>query len=171
MKLSIIVAVDNNGVIGYKNDIPWRLPSDLKFFREKTGCSPMIMGRKTFESLPKVLPGRRHLVVTSDKDRTHTDPLVSFHTSFKEALRVAETLPNPQEEIFVIGGASMYKEALPFVDQIYMTAISSEFDGDVFFPEFHGWLFDTETIAVPTTEDDGLVWFRILFTRRQYFSS
>lgn len=169
-ELSLIVAVSNDGVIGFENKIPWHLSSDLKFFREKTGCCPMIMGRKTFESLPFVLPHRRHLVLTKEIGRVHPNTLVSFHSSFEEALSEAKKIPNEQGEIFVIGGETVYQTALKSCDRIYLTRIlhpTEDYKGDAFFviPDEIGCLFETETLNQPTTEPDGILWDRLLLTR------
>lgn len=128
--ISLIVAHDKNRVIGYENQMPWHLPGDLKYFKETTMGKPMIMGRKTFESIGKPLPGRRNIVITRNKD--YAQEGIEVATSFEEALKLAGEV----EEVMIIGGAQIFQMALPIADRLYITHIDYEFKGDTYFPEY-----------------------------------
>lgn len=132
--LSIVVAIANNNVIGGNNGLLWHLPADLKKFKDKTttGSKTMIMGRKTFESLPKVLPGRKHVILTNNTDYTVQDPNVEVVYSIDALKPYAEA----EEEYFVIGGGQIYKQLLPYASKMYITRIYHDFNGDTFFPEW-----------------------------------
>jgi dihydrofolate reductase len=131
MTISLIVAVSENNVIGKNNKLPWHLPVDLKYFKNITWAMPVVMGRKTFESMGKPLTGRTNLVVTRNKDwkAEGAQPVKSID----EAIIVATELD--AKEIYVIGGAEIFQSALPSADKIYLTLVHENFDGDVFFPE------------------------------------
>lgn len=129
--LSIIVAVAKNNVIGKDNQLIWHLPEDLKRFKEITSGHTIIMGRKTFESLGRVLPNRKHIILCNDADLNINDKNV---TIVDDINRLGEYI-NKEEENFIIGGATIYKLMLPKVDKLYITKINQEFDGDVYFPE------------------------------------
>ena len=129
--ISFIVATDENGVIGKNNQIPWYLPDDLKRFKKITMGHPIVMGRKTFESIGKPLPGRENIVLTKNK-KLELKGCTVFHSE-KELIDYCKRLKD--EEIFVIGGANLFKIFLPYVDRIYLTKIYKRFEGDVFFPE------------------------------------
>ncbi|RYY76721.1 MAG: dihydrofolate reductase [Gammaproteobacteria bacterium] len=138
MKLSLIVATAHDNVIGRNNELPWHLPQDLKYFKSVTLGKPIIMGRKTFESIGKPLPGRTNIVVTRQKDWNFSGVLVA--KGVEDALEVAQTFRNElntsTEEIMVIGGAEIYRSALPIADRVYLTKIDARIDGaDAFFPE------------------------------------
>ena len=138
MKLSLIVATANNNAIGRNNELPWHLPQDLKYFKSVTLGKPVIMGRKTFESIGKPLPGRTNIVVTRQKDWKFAGVLVA--KSVEEALTIGQQFRNEQnnlaEEIMVIGGAEIYRHALPIADRVYLTRIDANVDGaDAYFPE------------------------------------
>ncbi len=136
MKVSLVVAAAENGVIGKDGGLPWRLSSDLKAFRRLTMGKPIIMGRRTFQSLKRPLDGRDNIVVSGD-------PLFSPEgatvvASFVEALTLARVLAATRgaEEIMVIGGAEVFRAALPVADRIYWTAVHGSPEGDVRFPDF-----------------------------------
>jgi dihydrofolate reductase len=131
MKLSLIAAVSRNNVIGKDNKMPWHLPADLQFFKTTTLGKPIIMGRKTWESLGRILPGRRHIVVTRNKD--YTAEGVEIIHSTDAALKQASNV----DEAVIIGGAHLYEEMLPLTDRLYLTEIDAEFEGDTFFPEWN----------------------------------
>ncbi|MEJ8765130.1 dihydrofolate reductase [Oceanobacillus sp. HCA-5259] len=128
--ISLLVAMDRNHVIGSDNDLPWHLPDDLRYFKETTTGHTIIMGRKTFESIGRVLPNRKHVVLTRG------------NYEFPEEVEVIHDLEpiktwnddNPQEEYFVIGGGDIFKQVLPFADRLYITWIDEDFAGDTFFP-------------------------------------
>jgi len=132
--LALISAVARNGVIGIDNTLPWHLPEDLKHFKALTMGSPMIMGRKTFESLPGLLPGRRHLVVTRNPgwQASGAEP----HPSLEAAIAAAG-----EGTAFVIGGGDIYRQALPLADVLYLTEIELEPDGDAYFPSIDAALW------------------------------
>lgn len=129
MKLSLIVAVAENGVIGKDNTLPWRLPEDLKRFKAITWGHPIIMGRRTFESLGRPLPGRLNVVVSRNPEYRPEGAVVA--RNLDEALARAGAV----DEAFVIGGSALFKEALPRAARVFLTRIHRAFDGDVHFPE------------------------------------
>lgn len=129
--LSIIVAVAKNNVIGKDNKLIWHLPEDLKRFKKLTTGHTIIMGRKTFESLGRVLPNRKHIVLCNDANLTIEDENVEIIDDIK----LLENYINSEEENFVIGGATIYKLLMPYANKMYITKINQEFEGDVYFPE------------------------------------
>lgn len=133
--LSIIVAMANNRAIGKDNQLLWHLPEDLQYFKRTTMGKPMVMGRKTFESIGRPLPGRLNIVITRQHDWQHEG--VKVVHSIDDALRLAEaqSLIDGMNEVMVIGGAEIYKTALPQADKLYVTRVDAEIDGDAFFPE------------------------------------
>lgn len=135
MILSQISAMTLNRVIGLNNQLPWHLPEDLQFFKEKTKGKIMIMGRKTFDSLPKPLPSRFHIVITRQNMESQ-HPLVKYVNDFNQALELSKTLQGEwPEEVFIVGGGEIYKQTLPYVDFVYLTIIEKDFAGDAYFPE------------------------------------
>ena len=129
--LSIIVAVAKNNVIGKDNQLLWRLSNDLKNFKEITMGHTIIMGRKTFESLPKVLPGRKHIVLTRDKSFSVPNEMVEVFNSVTELLKSL----SPEIEYFVVGGGEIYKTLMPYCEKLYLTKVKEEFKGDTYFPK------------------------------------
>lgn len=129
MKISLIVAFDENRLIGRDNGLPWHLPADLKHFKTLTMGHHMIMGRKTFESIGKPLPGRTSVIITRQTDY-HADGCIVTQ-NFTEAMMQC----SGQEEIFIIGGAQIFECTLPLADTLYITQIHHTFEGDTFFPE------------------------------------
>jgi dihydrofolate reductase len=125
--VSMIVAMDRNRVIGRDNKLPWRLPADLAFFKKTTMGHPVIMGRKTYESIGKPLPGRTNIVVTRDRGFAAVGCKV-VHTA-EEALGAAGA-----ESPFIIGGSEIYALFFPLADRLYVTSIEEQFDGDAHFP-------------------------------------
>jgi dihydrofolate reductase len=132
MKISLIWAMTDERVIGIKNAMPWKLPADMKWFRQHTLGKPIIMGRKTFESFgAKPLPQRRNIIITGQKDYRAEGAVVT--SSLDEALKEA----GDTEEVMVIGGASIYAQTLPRADRLYMTLIHVRgIEGDAWFPDF-----------------------------------
>ncbi len=131
--LSAIVALcSKNFVIGKNNDIPWHLSEDLKRFKQLTINKTIIMGRKTFESLPNVLPNRNHIVITNSLEQSKNKDESVFITNDLQA--VIKTFKDSENEAFIIGGATIYRQALPFCKKLYITFIETEFEGDTFFP-------------------------------------
>lgn len=130
MTISLLVAVAENGVIGHKGGMPWRLPSDLRRFRRLTLGHHVIMGRKTFASIGRPLPGRKMVVLTRQNDYQAVDARIA--ASWEDALAIAQD----DSEVFVIGGAEIFRLALPCVNRIYRTMVHDRPEGDTFFPSF-----------------------------------
>ena len=128
--LILIAAVARNGGIGKDNALLWRLPEDLKFFKRTTLGCPVIMGRKTFESIGRPLPGRRNIVVTRNTAWQH-DGVDVAHT-----LEEARALAASEPRVFVIGGGELYAQALPVADELILTEVESDFEADTFFPSY-----------------------------------
>ena len=128
MKISLIVAMASNRTIGLNNKMPWHLSADLKKFKQITMGSPIVMGRKTFESIGKPLPGRSNIIISRNLSYQQRDCLV-FDNIDKAITACLE-----YDEIFVIGGATLYKTMLPRANTLYITQINTEFTGDTFFP-------------------------------------
>ena len=133
MLISLIAAVAKNGLIGKDNRLPWHLPADLRFFKNTTIGHPIIMGRKSFESIGKALPGRTNIVLTRNANFAAAENLKVVH-SLEEAFEVARKTGT--DECFVIGGAEIYKEALPFCQKLYITRVHGIFEGNTYMPEF-----------------------------------
>ena len=131
MRISLLLAASENNVIGKDNKLPWHLPDDLKYFKNLTWGLPILMGRKTFDSIGKPLPGRKSIVITRNDAWQHEG--VEVVHAINDAIQRAEGFG--AKEIFVIGGAEIFKTALPAAARIYLTRIHHQFDGDVFFPE------------------------------------
>lgn len=129
--LSIIVAVAKNNVIGKDNQLIWHLPEDLKRFKRLTTNHTIIMGRKTFESLGRVLPNRKHVILCNDAEMNIDDENVEILDDISKLKKYKDS----EEENFVIGGATIYKLLMPYADKMYVTHIKEEFEGDVYFPE------------------------------------
>ncbi len=135
MKVTLVAAVAANGVIGKDNDLPWRLPDDMKFFMEKTKGHHVILGRKNFESLPakfRPLPERTNIVVTRQKD--YRAPGCVVVHSFDDALKFAAD--HGEQEVMVLGGSDIYKLSMPYADYLCLTEVDASVEGDVYFPEF-----------------------------------
>jgi len=132
MKISMIAAMTEERVIGIKNTLPWKLPNDMKWFRENTMGKPIIMGRKTFESFgAKALPGRTNIIITRDKNYQAEGGIVVH--SIDEALTAAGDV----EEVMIIGGASFYEQMLQKADRLYLTFVHASLKGDAWFPEIN----------------------------------
>jgi dihydrofolate reductase len=129
VRIAIVVAMDTNGLIGRDNGLPWHLPADLQHFKQITMGRPILMGRKTHESIGRPLPGRTNIVITRDAGYQAAGCVVV--NSIDAALQAA----GEQDEIMVIGGAEFYRQVLPRTDTIYLTRIHETFTGDTFFPE------------------------------------
>ena len=134
--ISIIVAIAENLAIGKNNDLLWHIPEDLKRFKQITSGHPVVMGKRTYESLPRrPLPNRRNIVITDVKGEEIEGCEMAY--SIEEAIAKSD----PSGETFIIGGASVYRQFLPHADRLYLTRVHQSFDGDVFFPEidFSKW--------------------------------
>ena len=170
-RLSALVAMAQNRVIGKKNAIPWRLPPDLKRFKELTMGHPIIMGRKTHESIGRLLPGRTSIIIT--KRAGYNVPGALVVKSIEEALNACGQTRSSDEvkqlacdsECFVIGGAEIFHQMLPLCDRLYITEIQRDFEGDVYFPEFDGdeW---QEVSRETHVDDDGLKYHFVVLDRK-----
>lgn len=129
----MVVAVSENGVIGKDNGLPWRLPKDLKHFKDTTMGHPIIMGRLTYDSIGRALPGRTNIVVTRQSD--WAAPGVEVAHSLEEARELASRAHAVSPWAMLIGGANLYLQALPFCDRLYLTEVHAQVDGDAFFPD------------------------------------
>ena len=129
--LSIIVAIANENVIGKDNKLIWHLPEDLKRFKEITSGHKIIMGRKTFESLGRVLPNRKHIILCNDMKMD----IDNENVEILDDISKLDKYINSDEECFVIGGATIYKLLMPYANKMYITKINQSFEGDVYFPE------------------------------------
>ena len=129
--LSTIVAIANNNVIGKDNKLIWHLPENLKRFKQITTGKNIIMGRKTFESLGRVLPNRKHIILCNDMEMD----IDNENVEILDDISKLDKYINSDEENFVIGGATIYKLLMPYVNKLYITKINQDFEGDVYFPE------------------------------------
>jgi dihydrofolate reductase len=162
MTLSIIAAMAENRVIGRNNGLPWKLPADLQRFKRLTMGHTLLMGRKTFESIGRPLPGRTMLVMTRQKDFTAEGVQVAH--SLEEAVRMSS-----DQELFVAGGAQLYQQTLAECQRLYLTFIGAEFEGDAFFPKIHEsqWLLVSEESHEPDEKNAYPYCFRIYERKSQ----
>lgn len=159
--LSLIAAVARNRVIGKDNQLLWHLPGDMRHFRETTRGKPVIMGRKTWESLPekfRPLPGRQNIVVS--RNPAYAAPGATLAASIEDALKQVET----SDEAFVIGGADLYRQALPSAERLYLTELTADFEGDTCFPEVPpaDW---KETSRSQLAAENGLAYTFVVYQR------
>ena len=166
MIISLIAALASNRAIGKDNALLWHLPEDLRHFRETTRGKPVIMGRKTWESLPepfRPLPGRHNIVIS--RDPAYQASGATLTGSLADALRQAEAQTNAKE-VFVIGGAQLYREALPLANRLYLTEIAQDFAGDVFFPDVppQDW---QEISRQPGQSSSGLGFAFVVYQRKK----
>lgn len=146
--ISLMVAHDPNRVMGINNDLPWHIPEDLQYFKAKTMGKAMVMGRKTYESIGRPLPGRLSIVITRDPAYTAAEGVVIVH-DLNEAIERAKKYA---DEVMIIGGAEIFKLSMEIADRLYITEIHEEFDGDTFFPTYDkDWILTEET-AVMTSK-------------------
>lgn len=162
MIISLVAAASDNNVIGAKGKIPWHLPADLKFFRKLTEGHPVIMGRKTYESIGHPLPRRRNIVISRQEGfKAEGCEVVK---SLEEALECCSSLqPSPRlrpagksdvSEVFIIGGGEIYKQALSLADRIYLTRVHVQIEGDAFFPKIlEGWIEKSRERHEPDSEN------------------
>lgn len=158
MQISLIAAMDQDRLIGAHNSLPWRLPADMQWFRRQTMGKPVLMGRHTFASIGKPLPGRQNIVLSRNQ-KLKLDGCDIIHR-FDQLARVA----GDAEEVMVIGGGEVYALALPLADRLYLTTIAASFEGDAWFPDFDAadW---REVFREQHATDDANPWpycFRIL---------
>lgn len=159
MNINLIAAIGKNNELGKNNDLIWKLKGDMKFFKETTMGHPIVMGRKTFESLPNVLPGRKNIVISSNKINNKQ---IELFKSIKEFLL---NYKKYNGDVFVIGGASLYNYFIDIASKIYLTEID-EFDesADVYFPKFNNYDWNREIISVH--EEKGINYSHVLYKRK-----
>jgi dihydrofolate reductase len=162
VKISIIAAIATNGVIGRNGRLPWHLGTDLKRFKRLTMGHTIIMGRKTWESIGRPLPGRKTVVVTHQSEYRVADENVRIAASFDEALRIAEAAGD--EEAFIVGGAEIYRQALPRANRLYFTEVAADVEGDAYFPmnfdtfDWDAWVhLETEAHEADSQNDHAFV--------------
>lgn len=159
--ISLVVAMANNGVIGRDNQLPWHLPEDLKYFKSITLGKPIVMGRKTFESIGRPLPGRRNIVITRNQQWQHEG--VEVVQSLDEAIhKAAEGDDCNATEVMVIGGEQIYRLALPLAQRLYITRVDASVQGDAFFPAFDAQGWHELSRRQPETVDKLPYYFQIL---------
>lgn len=163
MNLTLIAAIGKNNELGKNNDLIWRFKEDMKFFKQTTMGHHMIMGRKTFQSLPKLLDGRKHLVLT--RSDLEFPKEVDVYKSVEEFL---DAYKDTEEEVFDIGGASIYKELLEYANKLYLTEIDAEDkEADAYFPQFNKEDFDKTELTHFKDEKTGIQYKHVLYKRRK----
>lgn len=161
MKLSMIAAVGQNNELGYRNRLIWHLPKDLEFFKQMTLNKKIVMGRYTFFSLPTILPDREHIIISTNN--ILNDNIKVYH-SIEDFIKEYE---QTDEEIFIIGGASIYKEFIKLCDNIYLTEIQKEaVNADTYFPEFDKDDYTKEILD--NAVEKGIEYKHVLYKRRKY---
>ncbi|TWH01075.1 dihydrofolate reductase [Mesorhizobium sp. J18] len=170
MKIALVVAIAENGVIGSKGGLPWRLSTDLKRFKATTMGKPILMGRKTWESFPThPLPGRRNIVIT--RDRNYKAEGAEVVGSLGEALELvcrAAGDSAPADEVSIIGGGEVYREAMPLADRLYVTHVLANVDGDTYFPKIEPGVWKpVRSEEVPAGEKDIYPTRHVVYERRQ----
>ena len=161
--ISLIVAIADNGVIGYENKMPWHIPAELKYFKARTMGKPIIMGRKTFESLGRVLPGRPHVVISRSQLKLPQNcyPVSSLPAAIDRAQSLTEG-----DEVVVIGGAEIYRQALDLVDRLYITEVHLQPQGDTFFPEIDSLQWrETQRENIAADEDSAIAYSIVTYQR------
>ncbi|MCP4318324.1 MAG: dihydrofolate reductase [Hyphomicrobiales bacterium] len=166
--IELVVAAARNGVIGRDGGMPWRLSTDLRRFKAITLGKPVVMGRKTFQSIGKALPGRKNIVITRDASFKADD--VDVVQTVEAAIECAQkaALESGQYTICVIGGGEIYRQVLPLADCVHMTHVDCEPEGDTVFPEFDPHLWNVESIEpVPAGEKDSAASRYVVYRRKQ----
>jgi len=158
--ITLIAAIGKNRELGKNNDLIWRIPEDLKFFRENTVGKPIVMGLNTLNSLPKLLPNRKHIVLSHlDVD---LDSEIVVVRSLEELLKYIETL---NEEVMIIGGAMVYTQMIKYADKMILTEVDSESDADVYFPEFSLNEWNREVLS--NHQYEGVNYSHVVYTREK----
>lgn len=160
MKINIIAAIGQNNEIGLNNQLLWKSKSDLEHFKQLTLGKPIIMGRKTFESLPGILPDRPHYVITNHPYIKNPPPGVSFCGSLESLLEILSA-----DEVFIIGGASIYEQALPLADELHISHMDWSGEADTFFPTIDESIWRERARTVSHYCDDGPDWVYRKYTR------
>lgn len=160
MIISLIAAMDKNRLIGKENGLPWHLPADFKHFKEVTMGKPIIMGRKTFESIGKPLPGRKNIVISR---KGFSADGITVVDSIEKALKAVEST----DEVMVIGGASFYEQMIDRADRMYLTLVEAEFVGDAWFPDFDSKDWDVISESVYKSDEKNNYDFTIRVYQRK----
>lgn len=152
--LAMIVAMARNRAIGRENTLPWRISGDLQFFKRTTLGKPVVMGRKTFESIGRPLPGRQNIVITRNPDWCVDG--VTVVSSLEQALAIAAdtAVRDGVDEVMVIGGAEIYRQAIPLAQRLYVTEVDTEVEGDAFFPALNETWREVSRDCYPASEKD-----------------
>ena len=158
--ISLIVVHDLNRIIGQDNKMPWHIPNELAYFKEKTMGKAIVMGRSTFESIGRPLPGRLNIVIT--RNTSYDAEGVTVVHSIEEAIDVAN---RHHEEVMIIGGEQIFNEVLPYADLLYITLIEHEFEGDTFFP-FYEQDWEVISTSEQHSTDSGLKYTYMLYKRK-----
>lgn len=156
--INMIAAIGKNNELGYKNKLIWNLPNDLKIFKETTMGKPIVMGYNTFLSLPKILPGRKHIVLSFNKVELPSE--VELFTNIEDVLEYIKQY----DEVFIIGGASIYKAFISYVDKLYLTEIDATSTADAYFPNFDKSMYNKKILA--NNEDNGIKYEHVLYERK-----
>ncbi|MBB5211159.1 dihydrofolate reductase [Microbulbifer hydrolyticus] len=153
-RLAMIVAMASNRAIGRENTLPWRISGDLQFFKRTTLGKPVVMGRKTFESIGRPLPGRQNIVITRNPEWRAEG--VTVVASLQSALDAATTSASGDgvEEVMIIGGAEIYRQAMPLAERLYVTEVDAEVEGDAFFPALDETWREVSRDCYPASEKD-----------------
>jgi dihydrofolate reductase len=156
--ITIIAAIGKNRELGKDNDLIWHLPNDLKFSKEVTTDHTIIMGRNTFDSLPKMLLNRKHIVLTS------REGLPKEVEVYKELKQILDKYKDIKEEIFIIGGASIYEQFLDYSDKLYLTEIDAEEEASVYFPNFKRENYERQILK--ENQDNGISYKHVLYIKK-----
>ena len=159
-KITLIAAIGKNRELGYNNDLIWKIPEDLMFFKDNTMGKYIVMGMNTFNSLPKLLPGRKHIVLTS-KNVDLGEEVLIIH-GIDELIQYIDTIDS---EVMIIGGAMMYGQMIKYANKMLLTEIDDSKDCDVYFPEFDKSDWDKEIVSSHTYED--ISYSHVCYTRRK----
>ena len=159
-KITLIAAIGKNRELGYNNDLIWKIPEDLKFFKDNTMGKYIVMGMNTFNSLPKLLPGRKHIVLTS-KNVDLGEKVLIIH-GINELVQYVDTMDS---EVMIIGGASIYSQMIEYADRMLLTEIDDEATADVYFPEFSMEDWDRELISSHNYND--IEYSHVEYTRKR----
>jgi dihydrofolate reductase len=147
--ISMIVAMDENGLIGKNNSLPWHLPNDLKYFKRITIGNTIVMGRKTYESIGKPLPGRKNVILTRNKNYTIDNATIINSPDMVQQLASID-------DVFIIGGAELFSSLIGITDKLYITKIHEKFEGDVYFPSINWDDWVIESVEKGTVDDNNI---------------
>lgn len=151
MIISLIAAMANHRVIGKENQMPWHLPADLAWFKQNTLNKPIIMGRKTFDSIGRPLPKRHNIIISRQPiDASPQQPMVTWVNSLEQAIDAANNVP----EVMIIGGGNIYQQALPLASRLYLTHIQANLEGDTHFPDYHQYLWQQSFVEDHFADDN-----------------